>query len=191
MQLDFQIPPIARIVPATAPPWSHWQLKFNLTILELSRSLVPAVVKPALEIIKLHPEALIIYTYVSHSNNFVGCAATTNSEIVLQYSLPPHFTILAAELHATYPAIQHIAAWSQQSQTLVLISDSLSSLKTLQNTRQQHQNPTAKLIVHTLSNMEHTEAVFLWVSSLVTPLETIWQILQQNKQQDSSPTQIL
>ncbi len=127
----------------------------------------------------------------SHSNNFVGCAATTNCEIILQYSLPPHFTILAAELYAIYLAIQHIAAWSQQLQTLVLISDSLSSLKTLQNTRQQHQHPTAKLIVCTLCNMEHTEAVFLWVSTHSDIPGNDLQILQRNKQQDSSLMQIL
>ncbi len=80
-------------------------------------------------------------------------------------SLPPHFTILAAELSAIYLAIQHIAALSQQPQTLALISDSLSSFKTFQNTRQHHQHPTAKLIVRTLSNMEHTKAVFLCVPS--------------------------
>ncbi len=137
-------------------------IKFNLTILKLLCPLVPAGVKPAFpELLKLHLEALIIYTDPSHSNNFVGCAATTNSEIILQYNLPPHFTILAVELYAIYLAIQHIAAWSQEPQTLILISDALSSLNTLQNRRHRHQHPSAKLIVRALSNMEHTEAVIL------------------------------
>lgn len=105
-----------------------------------------------------YPDYAIMFTDGSKSTA-AGCAVTTETTVIVRYSLPQSFSILSSELRAIELAAD--IAVNSRKDTLIC-SDSLSSLHSLKNFHARSQHPIAKSIVSILLRAT-SRVVFVWV----------------------------
>lgn len=116
------------------------------------------------QIIERYREHLSIFTDASKSYHGVGSAVVLGS-MSLQFKLPEPSTILTAELFGIKKAIDYAA--SQPAQEFLVCTDSLSSLKILQQLYQK--NPLAQDIRENVHNLpgNGTNLIFIYTPSHV------------------------
>lgn len=91
----------------------------------------------------------MLYTDGSKFKSHVGCAVTTDLEVIYSYPLPSDYSILSAELMAIWLAILYLNE-STISQGLIC-TDSLSAIRSILGQHNTHQHPIAKNILRVVT----------------------------------------
>ena len=122
-----------------------------------------------------------IYTDGSKTSQGVG-AAYIAENTTRKFPLPKETSILSAELYALEMAVMEIS--NRAEGDYVIFSDSLSSLRMLQNSRNMH--PSAMKILYKLSELrrQNKHVYFCWIPSHVgiTGNERVDEAAQQAAQ---------
>lgn len=145
------------------PPWCTFNPNIDLSLTNLSKSQTNPIIyiRHYNNLINKYPNYVKIFTDGSKSPDRAGCAIIhENNEI--PFSLPSHFTILSAELYALQLAINYSINLS--SNNILILTDSLSALTSIQNFHKKKQHPISQTIVQTLSSIPK-KIVFCWIPS--------------------------
>ena len=162
--LNIRLPPTEHSYTAAVPPWADSVVIIEQHMEHLSKESSPTVVKLHFnELLQSYPNASILYTDGSRSTEAVGCAVTTEDSVIAQYALPPSFSILSAELFALYLAVDYASSSAPSNVQHLLISDSLSSLRSLANQWSRRLHPIAKKIIRLLTSLPPAKIVFAWI----------------------------
>lgn len=115
------------------PPWLCPSINIRFDLTELARQkYLPVEIKRRLsEVLTELSPAVTIYTDGSRTENGVGCSIAIG-QITYAWSLSPNASIFTAEQYAIWQALRY-CEMNSNVQSVVIASDSLSSLTNLQN----------------------------------------------------------
>lgn len=162
--LPFTPPAIYPYLRQLTPPWTHSDIKCNLEMRKVPKNEVPtSVVRSEFaQITDSHPNPLIIFTDAAKSDQGVGCAYVTPTESI-KFTLPPECSVLTAELSAIAEALDYALPPHHQYSNLLLCTDSLSALQSLQ------KPSPSPLALNIKAKAEHLESTGLQVHFIWTP----------------------
>ncbi|KAL4148382.1 hypothetical protein QTP88_002640 [Uroleucon formosanum] len=150
--------------PYNFPPWNT-TFNVNLTLTKFKKeNTMPFIYKNMLNnILQEHPNSVHIYTDASKTNDGVGFAMIINNQTIA-YKLPPQASIFTTEAMAIYKAVKYLHTEYVNHQTkCIILSDSLSNLIAITNTR--NQTDITKLIQEEtfLAENKNIHILFVWI----------------------------
>lgn len=150
-----------RITFQAFPPWK-WELKLNTELLILNKNETNHdIIKSQFQNTIQHsfPNHTKIYTDASKSDHGVGLAVVKDDEII-QHKLPIITSIFSAENYAIFVGVQ--LANTLETNDILIISDSLSTLLALKNTSSKNEiiSNIQACLIRSKKNIE-----FMWVPS--------------------------
>ncbi|XP_060880770.1 uncharacterized protein LOC132952480 [Metopolophium dirhodum] len=150
--------------PYIFPPWNT-TFNVNLTLTQFKKeNTMPSIYKNMLNnILQEHPNSVHIYTDASKTNDGVGLAMIINNQTIA-YKLPPQASIFTAEAMAIYKAVKYFhTEYSNHQTKCIILSDSLSNLIAITNTR--NQTDITKLIQEEtfLAENKNIYIQFVWI----------------------------
>lgn len=149
----------------TFPPWIFPHTDINLSLTNIDKDLPPSIIKTSFLAIldSAYKNHLLIYTDGSKTPQGTG-AAFYSTSLTSKFKLHPLSSILSAELLAIRESIKTTIVRKTSTKVLI-VTDSLSSLKCLQSIKPSH--PLAINIKDLLyiSFQRRIEISFLWVPS--------------------------
>ena len=161
---DINDEPLATV----SPPWilSEPTVDLSLSKFLKDQTSVERYKQLYLELCQKHPNSTKIFTDGSKSGNHVASAAVLglNSKKSIQKRLLDGCSIFTAELHGILLALD--LALNSNNDSFLIISDSLSALKILQNRKITHHILAGIHDKHTyLIRSEMKNIIFVWVPS--------------------------
>ncbi len=157
--VDYQTIASSSLPPA--PPWYTPKISTDTTLQQLKhdKPLLRAQLQSKLESLK---PSMVIFTDGSKLSTKVGCAATTDTEVLLRSPLPSLFSVLSAELQAIFYATEYASTTCNNS--LVICTDSLAAISSLTAPPSRNQHPIAQCIIRFLRTAS-LSLHLLWIPS--------------------------
>jgi len=159
--MDVHTAVVNKITFQTFPPWK-WELKLNTDLLnfrknEVKHSIIKYQFKDTIQ--HSFPNHTKIYTDASKSEHGVGFAVVKDDTII-QHKLPKITSIFSAENYAIFEGVK--LANTLETNDILIISDSLSTLLALKNTSSRNEitSNIQACLIQTNKNI-----AFMWVPS--------------------------
>lgn len=147
----------------TNPPQSTFTPIIDLTLTDLGKTQIETTtyVRNFENLIKKYPNFTLIFTACSKSLDNAGCTFIHDTYSI-PFPRPPHFSVLSVELFVLKLAVDY---WSNlDSSNILILTDSLSALLSIQNDHKKKQHTISQEIAHILSTI-NKEIVLAWIPS--------------------------
>ncbi|XP_065224306.1 uncharacterized protein LOC135848336 [Planococcus citri] len=143
------------------PPWLSFSPKIELTLTEKSQRHSANHIQNYNTLLAKYPDFVQIYTDGSKSADSAGCSVI-HDDHAIPFSLPHHFSVLSTELYAIKLAIEY--SQNLISNKILILSDSLSALHSIQNFRKKKQHPISQQVVQILHS-SNKDIILCWIPS--------------------------